>query len=128
MGSSPTQSTMTYLDKQKEKEYKKSWYLKNKKSILEKSLINNQIYRKRNQEFIREYKKKYSCLDCGLFFHFSAMDFDHITEDKEWGIARMVNNAYSLETIKKEIAKCELVCANCHRVRTYNRWRNRKTQ
>jgi acetolactate synthase regulatory subunit len=58
------------------------------------------------------------CTDCGRTFDACAMDFDHVHGDKTDNIAQMVNAAYSIETLKAEIAKCELVCACCHRVRT----------
>jgi len=41
--------------------------------------------------------------------------------EKKDNIATMVNKTYSLETLREELAKCEVVCANCHRVRTYLR-------
>jgi hypothetical protein len=54
------------------------------------------------------------------------MDFDHRDpETKHKGIAQMVAYGWSLERLAAEIAKCELVCANCHRLRTAKRagWR-----
>ena len=47
------------------------------------------------------------------------MDFDHI-EDKSFNISSALN-LQNFEDIKKEIEKCEVVCSNCHRSRTYNR-------
>lgn len=49
------------------------------------------------------------------------MDFDHVRGIKKYNIAHMVKLAYSIEAIKKELEKCELVCSNCHRIRTRNR-------
>ena len=49
------------------------------------------------------------------------MDFDHITGKKKHNLARYANSAVSLSTIKDEIKKCEVVCANCHRYRTWLR-------
>ena len=50
-----------------------------------------------------------------------ALHFDHIKEKgvKKNNISRMSNHA--IETVKKEIDKCELVCANCHSIRTEQR-------
>lgn len=50
-----------------------------------------------------------------------AMDFDHVSGTKVAGLARLVNKCVTLAAIDAEIAKCELVCANCHRVRTQKR-------
>jgi len=61
------------------------------------------------------------CHDCGRSFHFSAMDFDHIIGEKTATISDLVRREYSLVHVLAEIEKCELVCANCHRVRTHLR-------
>jgi len=71
-----------------------------------------------NRAFINELKNR-PCTDCGKIFHPCAMDFDHIGDDKVANIAKMVH--FSREKLLEEIAKCELVCANCHRVRTFER-------
>lgn len=64
------------------------------------------------------------CMDCGNCFHFSAMDFDHVRGEKRWNVSQMVLRGMSIRAIDREIAKCELVCSNCHRVRTWNRQQN----
>lgn len=67
-------------------------------------------------------RQKYEpCVDCGVHFPPICMDFDHVNGDKVAGISRMVNGAVSLDKLQAEINKCELVCSNCHRIRTYNR-------
>ena len=55
------------------------------------------------------------CADCGSSFHYAAFDFHHVTE-KDAAISAMAQ-ASSLDAIAAEAAKCELLCANCHRVR-----------
>ena len=59
------------------------------------------------------------CADCHQTFPPYVMDFDHVRGEKRFGVSKMRN--HSIEKILEEIAKCELVCANCHRIRTYNR-------
>jgi hypothetical protein len=50
------------------------------------------------------------------------MDFDHMGgHHKKNNVSRMMLTDCSLKTIKEEIKKCELVCANCHRIRTFRR-------
>jgi hypothetical protein len=61
------------------------------------------------------------CVDCGGRFPPEAMDFDHTGDDKRFNVSRAWSEGYGEETILKEIAKCELVCSNCHRVRTARR-------
>ncbi len=57
------------------------------------------------------------CTDCGDTFPHEAMDFDHVRGVKVAGISDMWS--WGRDKALAEIAKCELVCANCHRVRTY---------
>lgn len=59
------------------------------------------------------------CTDCGGLFPPVCLDFDHLPQfQKRLGISRMVSTCRSWAAITAEIAKCELVCANCHRIRT----------
>jgi hypothetical protein len=63
------------------------------------------------------------CVDCGYRAHPAALDFDHL--DPSTKIAAVSAMVYSLRKswpeIESEIAKCEVVCANCHRIRTLER-------
>ena len=73
------------------------------------------------REYVRELKEASPCMDCGQKFPFMCMDFDHVSDDKQYSVGSLVGSGASLDLLKKEIAKCELVCANCHRVRTHTR-------
>ena len=73
-------------------------------------------------DFVRDYKLAHGCVDCGYREHHYALEFDHLPGmGKVADVASMVAHAFSLEDIKAEIAKCEVVCSNCHRVRTFLR-------
>ena len=62
------------------------------------------------------------CADCGNRFHPFVMDFDHRPgEVKLMAVSKMVVRAYPAEKIHREIEKCDLVCSNCHRIRTWER-------
>lgn len=79
--------------------------------------------RVRRTEVARALKEGKPCTDCGGIFHFAAMDFDHVDPNSKGYNA---NNGISLlslnkKKIEEELTKCEIVCANCHRVRTYKR-------
>lgn len=64
--------------------------------------------------------KSRPCTDCGGTFHPDAMEYDHRDASKKRGlVGKLVK--HSVEAVMKEIAKCDLVCANCHRVRTARR-------
>lgn len=80
---------------------------------------------KKNKEvtraWIQDLKSSTPCADCGNLFPHYVMDFDHITDDKDKAISVGVNQGWSKAKLEKEIAKCELVCSNCHRQRTHDR-------
>lgn len=69
---------------------------------------------------INEIKANTPCADCGKYYHPVAMDFDHIGTNKTQDVSRIVRTG-TWEDVVAEMAKCELVCSNCHRVRTYLR-------
>jgi len=80
-----------------------------------------QKYIEAKRALIREAKDK-PCVDCNQRFPFYVMDFDHVRGDKKFTIAAHVTEGgFGFEAIVAEIAKCDLVCANCHRIRTYLR-------
>ena len=62
--------------------------------------------------------KNVPCMDCHRRFPPYVMDFDHLG-DKKSEVALMAMQEYSTKTVLAEIAKCDIVCANCHRIRTY---------
>lgn len=74
--------------------------------------------RRRNQEhkkLINPFRTK-PCVDCGKSFPAPCMEFDHVHGEKRHSISEM--SSWKHATVLAEIAKCEAVCANCHRVRT----------
>lgn len=72
------------------------------------------------REEVHAYKLSQGCTDCGYKAHASALDFDHMPGHKK--LFTIGARPHSRpEAIWAEIAKCEVVCANCHRVRTWNR-------
>jgi hypothetical protein len=70
---------------------------------------------------ILEEAKSQPCADCDTQFHLAAMQFDHVKGDKKFNLASATAQSPNIEALKEEIAKCEIVCANCHSVRTHNR-------
>lgn len=93
---------------------------------------NKESYIKRNNKNYPDYVKWYKelknnpCVDCGQVFHPAAMQWDHLpTFSKNDTISIMYRKGYGKNRILKEIEKCELVCANCHCIRTFNRLTNK---
>jgi len=69
------------------------------------------------REFVRNYKAGKPCLDCGQSYPYYIMEFDHV-----YGVKRRnISDLTTIASIRLEIPKCELVCANCHRERTFKR-------
>lgn len=69
------------------------------------------------RDFIKQVKLK-PCTDCKNNFPYYVMDFDHVRGEKSFNIS-IAAGKYSLARIKEEIEKCDVVCANCHRERTF---------
>lgn len=68
---------------------------------------------------IDAYKLEQRCTDCGYATDAVALDFDHAGSDKVANVSALIDNA-SLAAVLAEIEKCDVVCANCHRIRTRN--------
>lgn len=98
------------------------WYEANRELALTRAMERS----KRNKAAMRQLvndAKNGPCLDCGLRFPAAVMDFDHRPgEVKLRGVNELVGRNASEATIHTEIAKCDLVCANCHRIRTESRY------
>ena len=68
-------------------------------------------------KYLNAIKMERGCIDCGYKNSPVALDFDHVRDTKHMVLARM--RAYSFASIDAEIAKCEVRCANCHRIKTH---------
>jgi hypothetical protein len=77
----------------------------------------------RNQRYVIEYLNEHPCFDCGEN-DIIVLEFDHARGVKVANVSRLIQDAYSLKKLKEEIDKCDVVCANCHRRRTYSRLDN----
>ena len=60
------------------------------------------------------------CVDCGYSSHLAALDFDHKEPKFKYkAVSAMMGQGYTDNDIIMEVHKCELRCANCHRVKTH---------
>jgi len=71
-------------------------------------------------QYLRDLKTKTPCVDCGINYPYYVMDFDHVRGVKQANVMELVSTL-SKKRIDLEIAKCEIVCSNCHRIRTHMR-------
>lgn len=90
----------------------KEYYQKNKEKYIARSKKQKEII----SEYIRQQKNS-PCEDCNVEYPSYVMDFDH-RENKKFDVSAG-RSCSSLKKIKEEIEKCDLVCSNCHRVRTH---------
>jgi hypothetical protein len=86
-----------------------------------KQLVRNKDKRNKLVKHIQESKSNKVCMDCGHSYPHFVMDYDHRPGvDKKSNVSN-VSNFSSLVDLMEEIEKCDLVCANCHRMRTWER-------
>jgi len=110
-----SQSTVKYWLKK----YKlRTHYVYISKQTPEERRAKNVIYVQRRREKIKSLSVEYKggkCEICGYNKCIDALEFHHINpEEKDFGIASK-GYVRSWEKVKKELDKCMLVCANCHR-------------
>jgi len=99
----------------------KQYYAENREHHKKVVLANNKKKTERNRRFVYEYLLENPCVDCGETDPV-VLEFDHLPGcDKKYIISEMTSNGYSVESIKKEMEKCDVVCANCHRRRSAKR-------
>lgn len=88
-----------------------------KEECREKTRVQGRLSHERVRQYINSYKLEKGCADCGYRKEAVALDFDHVDGEKELNVCF----SKSIAQAKKEIAKCEVVCACCHRIRTITR-------
>ena len=77
-------------------------------------------HRKKIKELLAGLKSR-PCEDCGIQYPWYVMQFDHVRGKKEFMLGKVVNFMVSMERVLAEVAKCDVVCSNCHHARTYLR-------
>ena len=102
--------------------------LKSQQSRIDRGLLPfsdpNETFRARvarARAFVRGEKEQGKCLDCHTAYPYFVMDYDHVRGKKIDSISELVAKGRSPTALATELAKCELVCANCHRIRTQSR-------
>ena len=99
-------------------EYFRQYYQKHKKIYV----VRATAYHRKMRELVRGAKSK-PCMDCGTSYPYYVMDFDHRAgEQKLCNVADLnCRRRVSVGKLLEELAKCDAVCANCHRIRTHLR-------
>ena len=75
------------------------------------------------QDFIRQLKANTPCADCKKRHPYYVQEFDHIASrgKKSFNISDISRKTINIKLLFAELAKCEIVCSNCHKIRTYKR-------
>ena len=101
----------------------------NRKTYIEKPNRKEQVksaskrYKAKMEEFLYKYLTSHPCVACGQT-NILTLQFDHL-ENKLFNIGSQATSS-SIETIEKEIAKCQVLCANCHSIKSaqqLNSWK-----
>jgi transposase len=77
--------------------------------------------RSANIEKLRSLKESFGCADCKEMYPHYVLEFDHLPEYEKSGIVSTIARRHSWEKALEEVKKCEIVCGNCHSIRTWNR-------
>ncbi len=98
----------------------KAFYEEHREDEIDRSYEITKRRREQAQRFIYEYLSNRTCIDCGEY-DFAVLTFDHVRGQKKMDVSQMVQQGYAIDAIMEEIAKCEVVCANCHMRREQKR-------
>ena len=96
--------------------YTNEWYTRNRKRQIAKARIRRDHHAAQLRSWVRAYLSDHPCIDCGET-NVDLLDFDHL-RDKRANVSTLTHVAVSWDLVKREIQKCEVRCANCHRRKT----------
>jgi hypothetical protein len=105
-------------------ERSRAYYAKNREYHKAEIRKRSKKYLAESKAWIRNIKESSPCLDCGIKYPWYVMDFDHVSGAKVGNISEMIAKLSAKQKILDELDKCELVCSNCHRERTFQRMQN----
>lgn len=98
--------------------YSRKCYADSKGKYKEKILLNTRAHKIKSMQFVWDYLKEHPCVDCKESNPI-VLEFDHL-DDKVYQISDMLKDNHGIDSIKLEIEKCEVRCANCHRKKNGN--------
>ena len=98
--------------------YKQEHYAANRQRYIDSAGRRKRALVAERIDFLISYLREHPCVDCGETDPI-VLEFDHL-RDKKFGIAAGLRDR-EWQSVLDEMAKCEVVCANCHRRRTAKR-------
>lgn len=105
----------------KDKDDARRWYAEHREQEIAKAKIRNEKIRSELRSYINELRAKTPCLDCGVSYPHYVMDFDHRNPSEKTKEVTNIVTSNSWKKLFAEIEKCDIVCSNCHRERTWGR-------
>lgn len=109
---------MPHKDRETRNAYMRAYHARNPAPQRERVAVTKRRVRAENTEIVAEAKAR-PCADCGGTFPTCVMDFDHVRGVKLFDIGARSRVHVSKPKLLLEIAKCDVVCSNCHRIRTH---------
>lgn len=104
------------------REYNREHYQANKQVYIDKARKNDLKYLQLIREYIWNYLLEHPCLHCGEDDP-RVLEFDHLDPSiKSFNISEASKNVSKIETVQAEIDKCQILCANCHRRKTFDQF------
>lgn len=100
------------------RKYSRAHYQANQAAYVARARAHNTKARQRNRAAIRQAKDNLSCFDCGVAYPHFVLDLVARGSKKGNRIGALITSA-SVDRIARELAKFDLVCANCNRIRRY---------
>lgn len=101
------------------KQYQAEWYQRHKDEHKERTRKRALEWHTENRRLI-DSAKSIPCTDCGVKYPSYVMDLDHLPGVEKVGNLAQMARDFPPHIVAAEIAKCEVVCANCHRIRTFS--------
>lgn len=108
---------MPYKNIENQRNASKRHYEANKQKYLDR----NTKYRASIVKFVHDMKEKTPCKDCGMSYPYYVMDFDHLDGSQKLNDINYLSATGRIAALRREMVKCEIVCSNCHRIRTHKR-------
>jgi hypothetical protein len=103
-------------NQEKIREYMRKWRANNREKCRQYTKKSAPAYRRKRKQWLADFKSKRGCGKCG-FKHPACLEFHHKNRDtKVAEVSVMLRQGVPKPIIMKEIRKCKLLCANCHRI------------
>jgi len=99
---------------EEKRQYDRDYYasMSTERKKRKQALMRDRIIRIRDS--IRAFKAEIGCASCAER-DVACLDFHHTDDNKEINVSDAVRLGWSLERLRTEMAKCVVLCSNCHR-------------